>query len=348
MPSKQFGGKLTAELLKSYNRSVNWKGDRFHNLELADMHISLRSFPTILRKQLTGRKKREPKTNLPILPFNSNAFLEESASAKAIWYGHSVVLLRMNGKTILIDPMLGDDCSPIAPFATRRYSKNTLDLIDDFPPIDVMLISHDHYDHLDYASIQKLKEKTTSFFVAMGVKRHLVSWGVAEERVHEFDWWDCFELDDLKVTFTPTRHFSGRGLKDRFKSLWGGWVIASSEQRIWFSGDGGYGKHFKEIGERLGPFDLAFMECGQYNDYWKDIHLFPEESVQAAIDAQVRAAIPVHWAAFSLSFQHTWKEPAETFAESAERQNLMAAFPAMGEVVRIAQLPTHRWWNDDM
>lgn len=348
MPSKQFGGKPSSELLKSYSRSVNWKEDRFHNLELADMHIPLRLFPTILRKQLTGRKKREPKTNLPILPFNPNAFLEESVSAKAIWYGHSVVLLRMNKKIILIDPMLGDDCSPIAPFATRRYSKHTLDLIDDFPPIDVILISHDHYDHLDYASIQKLKEKTTSFFVAMGVKRHLVSWGVAEERVHEFDWWDSFELEDLQVTFTPTRHFSGRGLKDRFKSLWGGWVIASSEQRIWFSGDGGYGKHFKEIGERLGPFDLAFMECGQYNDYWKDIHLFPEESVQAAIDARVHAAIPVHWAAFSLSFQHTWKEPAESFAESAKRRNLMAAFPAMGEVVSIAQLPTHRWWNEDM
>ena len=346
MRSKQFGGKLTPQLLESYSRSVNWRKEQFHNLELADMRIPLRSFPTILRKQLTGRKKREPKAELAVVPFQTTSFLQRSSHAKVIWYGHSAVLLRVNEKTILIDPMLGDDCSPIAPFATRRYSKNTLDIIDDFPPIDVIRISHDHYDHLDYASIRKLKEKTTSFFVAMGVKRHLVSWGVAEERIHEFDWWDCFELEELKVTFTPTRHFSGRGLKDRFKSLWGGWVIDSSVQRIWFSGDGGYGKHFKEIGERLGPFDIAFMECGQYNDYWKDIHLFPEESVQAAIDARVRAAIPVHWGAFSLSFQHTWKEPAEVFAQDAERRNLMTAFPLMGEVVNTLQLPTEKWWNE--
>src|SRR5690606_15358132 len=152
-------------------------------------------------------------------------------------------------------------------------------------------------------------------------------WGVPAEKITEFDWWDAVTINDIEVTFTPTRHFSGRGLRDRFKSLWGGWVFRTGQERIWFSGDGGYGGHFKEIGERLGPFDFALMECGQYNDYWRYIHLFPEESIQAALDAKVSKVMPVHWAGFSLSFQHTWSQPAQDFARHAAAHQLAVSFP---------------------
>ena len=204
-------------------------------------------------------------------------------------------------------------------------------LIDDFPDIDLIVISHDHYDHLDYDSILKLKDKAKQFYVALGVKRHLVSWGINPEIINEFDWWEESFFENIKITFTPTRHFSGRGLTDRAKSFWGGWVFKTEEENIWFSGDSGYGTHFTEIGKRLGPFDVAFMECGQYNENWHQIHMYPEESVQAAIDAKVQNMMPVHWAGFALA-QHSWQEPVERFVEKASVEKLNFVVPKIGEL----------------
>lgn len=341
---KQFGGKVTNEWVEQYKQSEHWRNGSFQNLIATPINNSLLKLPGIIYKQLTHTNGREPKQPLPIAPFDNAAFLAPSEKAKFIWYGHSVILMRMEAKTILIDPMLGPDTTPIAPMATKRFSENTLDLIDDFPEIDLLIITHDHYDHLDYSSIQKLKLKTKRYFVAMGVKRHLISWGVAANLITEFDWWEERSFENIKITFTPTRHFSGRGLTDRLKTLWGGWVFNSPTEKIWFSGDGGYGEHFKEVGRKLGPFDFAFMECGQYNEDWRPIHLFPEEAVQAAIDAQVKKAMPVHWAGFALSYQHTWKEPGEDFVRFAEEKSLDYALPALGEVFDISRAIKTKWW----
>lgn len=342
---KQFGGRVTKDLIRQYEKSVNWQKGSFQNLEPTPIAGKITDLPKILYKQLSKNKNREPKKPLPVQTFDKNAFLADSDKAKLIWYGHSAILMRMANKTILIDPMLGPNTTPIAPMSTKRFSQNTLDLIDEFPEIDLLLMTHDHYDHLDYASIQKLKTKTKQYFVALGVKRHLVSWGVQPELITEFDWWQTHNLDEIKVTFTPTRHFSGRGLTDRLKTLWGGWVFDSGIEKIWFSGDGGYGSHFKTIGDRLGPFDFAFMECGQYNEDWRPIHLFPEEAVQAAIDAGAKKAMPVHWAGFNLSYQHTWKEPAEVFTNSAEEKNLEYALPTLGELFKTDTILQERWWH---
>ena len=256
--------------------------------------------------------------------------------------------MRMHEKNILVDPMLGSNTTPIAPIPNKRFSENTLSLIDDFPEIDLILITHDHYDHLDLASILKLKNKTHLFYVALGVKRHLVSWGIHPEQIIEFDWWDQQSIYDIRITFTPTRHFAGRGLNDRAKSFWGGWALRTNNENIWVSGDGGYGAHFREIGERLGPFDFAFMECGQYNDYWRQIHLFPDESIQAPIDAKVQKAMPIHWAGFSLSFQHKWYEPAEMFVNTAEEKNFNYLLPKMGEVFSKDNDWTENWWKSQI
>lgn len=247
-------------------------------------------------------------------------------------------------QTILIDPMFGPDAAPIAPFKVKRFSDATLAIIDSFPEIDLVLISHDHYDHLDYESILKLKEKAKCFYVALGVKRHLVSWGIPENIITEFNWWNEFNFNDIKITFTPTRHFSGRGLTDRAKSLWGGWVFKTEEEHIWFSGDSGYGSHFKEIGDRLGPFDFAFMECGQYNEKWNQIHMYPEESVQAALDAKVQNCMPVHWAGFALA-QHPWKEPVERFIEKAKSEKLNFIVPKIGELFSSETVKSSEWWK---
>ncbi len=345
---KQFGGRITKGIRQKYEKSPNWQKGSFQNLIATSMDFKLKRLPGFLYRQIFEGKIRQPAAPLPIIPFNKMAFLDDSVhpeKAKFIWYGHSALLFRIHQKTILLDPMLGPDCSPIAPFTTPRFSENTLDLIDEFPEIDLMLITHDHYDHLDLASIQKLKAKTKKYFVGLGVKRHLAAWGIEADLVTEFDWWDDTIFNNIKITYTPTRHFSGRGLHDRDKSLWGGWSICTPTEKIWFSGDGGYGDHFKTVGEKLGPFDFGFMECGQYNENWPMTHLFPEESVQAALDAGVRKAMPVHWAGFALA-QHSWKEPVERFLAKAEEIGLEVLLPGLGEISGIGSDGDGRWFED--
>tara|TARA_B100000809_G_scaffold88156_2_gene86547 strand:+ start:6781 stop:7833 length:1053 start_codon:yes stop_codon:yes gene_type:complete len=342
----QFGGKVTKELQNQYEQSENWKDGKFQNLEETNMDIHLGKVPEIIYKQFT-KKDQKPKTNLPIIPFDKTAFLATADIAKFIWYGHSVVLMRLNNKTILIDPMLGSDTTPIAPFENKRFSENSLSFIDSFPEIDLLLLTHDHYDHLDYDSIQKLKYKTKKYFVATGVKRHLVRWGVNADLITEFDWWNDKMFEDIKITFTPTRHFSGRGLTDRAKSLWGGWVLKTEKENFWFSGDSGYGDHFKKIGEQLGPFDFAFMECGQYNEDWRSIHMFPDESVQAALDANVKKGMPVHWASFSLSYQHTWTDPAEEFVKYSKESTFDYMLPRLGELFNYSETIQEEWWEQN-
>lgn len=340
----QFGGKVTQELKSIYSKSPNWKNGKFENLVETTMSVPFRKVPKLLFRAIFKAKGVMPKQDLPVLKFNNEQFLSPSEKTKMIWFGHSVVLFRMNGKTLLIDPMLGPNASPIAPFKTKRFSKNTIDIIDDLPEIDVMLITHDHYDHIDLASIKKLKLKTKQYFVALGVKRHLVSWGIDPELITEFDWWDNVNFSDISITFTPTQHFSGRGIRDRFMTLWGGWAFKTKSENIYFSGDGGYGNHFKEVGEKLGPFDFAFMECGQYNENWKQIHLHPNESVQAALDAKVNKATPVHWAGFCLS-DHHWKEPMELFSNAANSKNLTLFDPQIGELFSLETELTSHWWE---
>lgn len=341
---KQFGASVSPELIDRYNQSENWKNGKFENLAETTMDISLKTIPSLLYKQIFEKNGRYPQEPISVTPFDKETFLAPSDTARMIWYGHSVVLMRINGKTILIDPMLGPNASPIAPFPTKRFSTNTLDFIDSFPPIDLMLMTHDHYDHLDLASISLLKDKVANYFVAIGAGRHLEKWGVAKSKIKEFDWWDQAQFDDIEITFTPTRHFSGRGLSDRAKSLWGGWVFKTSNENIYFSGDGGYGEHFKEVGSRLGPFDFGFMECGQYNENWHLIHMYPEETVQATIDAGVKKSMAVHWAGFALALHH-WKDPIERFSASADLHGLSHFSPPLGRVFSCTDDFPSRWWE---
>ncbi len=342
---KQFGGKLTDELKKKYASSPQWLDGEFKNLEHTSMSFSFQTLPKLLYKQFFDKAGREPESPLPVAPFEVTRFLLPSDQAKMIWYGHSACLMRIKDKTLLVDPMLGPDAAPIAPFKSERYSKDTLAMIDHFPEIDLLLLTHDHYDHLDLASIEKLIPKVKKYFVALGASRHFEKWGVERELITEFDWWQEDHLDDIRITFTPSRHFSGRGLGDRNKSLWGGWVIRTSDENIYWSGDGGYGSHFKEVGKRLGPFDFGLMECGQYNENWHQIHMFPEESVQAAIDAGAKKAMPVHWGSFSLA-QHTWWDPVVRFAKAAKEKELRIITPALGDLFSYIENIDFPWWEE--
>jgi len=342
MKIKQFGARLKKEHKEQYSRSKHWNGKIFENISITTMDINLKTLPGFIQENFKGRHDRDPKEKLPLLAFNPLEFPKDGQT-KYAWFGHSAAILQIANQNLLIDPMLGPDASPIGPVRTRRFSENSLQIIDQLPVIDAVFLTHDHYDHLDLASIEKLIPKVDTWFVALGVGRHLIEWGVAPTAITEFDWWEQASLGDLEITFTPSRHFSGRGPTDRAKSFWGGWVIKSGTESIYWSGDGGYDAHFKEIGERLGPFDLGFMECGQYNERWHHIHMYPEEAVQASLDAGVNLAIPVHWAGFTLAL-HNWKDPIQRFSAKAEEMGLKYQSPDLGRISR-SNSQSNKWWE---
>ena len=339
----QFGGTVSATRKSAYSKSKHWNGKVFENVVETTMDVNLKTMPKLLKAQFTDREVRSPIAPIPVIPFEQKAF-DEGNGPKFIWCGHSVLLLKLNGKNILIDPMLGPDAAPIAPFPTKRFSEDTLEVINALPPIDLMLMTHDHYDHLDLASMRKLKSKVSTIYASLGIRRHLERWGFKNHTIREFDWWEKATFGEIEITFTPSRHFSGRGLSDRAKCLWGGWVFKSPDYSVYWSGDGGYGAHFKEVGNKLGPFDWTFIECGQYNELWRQIHLHPEESVQASLDAQSKIVTPVHWAGFALAL-HPWKEPIERFTREAKSKSLAVHTPKIGELVDMKQRgPSTDWW----
>jgi len=339
----QFGAVPNAEELQKLSQSPQWNGKIFENQIETTMNIGFKDGIRLLKKQLFDRAGRSPRTPIPVVPFDQQQWTHDD-TPKFVWYGHAVLLLQLKGKNLLIDPMFGPDAAPNAPFKIKRFSKQTLDIIDQLPAIDAILITHDHYDHLDLASIRKLKSKSKQWFVALGVKRHLTKWGVQPDDIQEFDWWDKTSFLDIDITFTPSRHFSGRGISDRTKSLWGGFSFVTNEFKVYWSGDGGKGPHFNEIGEKLGPFDWAFVEDGQYNVLWHAIHMFPEEAVTAGKEARAKVLTPVHWAGFPLALHH-WKDPIERFVDEAKAQDQIISTPKIGEIVRMTEKPSQEdWW----
>ena len=339
----QFGGKLTKEEKITLEKSSQWEKGSFQNQSKTNMDISVASLPKLIQENIQGRKTQNPKGELPFKPFDINRF-KLDGKPKFVWYGHSTLLLQVNNINLLIDPMFGADASPVGPIRTKRFSGDSLHVIKDLPSIDTVLLTHDHYDHLDFGSIRDLKQKVKCFLVPLGVGRHLEHWGVEKNCITEFDWWQEIQLFDLNFIFTPSRHFSGRGVFDRAKSLWGGWVIKSERHSIYWSGDGGYDEHFKIIGEKFGPFDWGFMECGQYNERWHQIHMYPEEAVRAALDAKVAKAIPVHWGVFSLALHH-WKDPIRRFVSESEQKQQAFLTPEPGAILNLDVTTTEPWWE---
>lgn len=346
--SPQMGGESSEADLKKYETGTNFKEGKFFNETETNMDMGFKNGIKTMLQFIQGVKDGKPAFSIPVQGIDS-LFLEKTKQEhKIIWFGHSAFLLQIDSLNVLIDPMFGDVPAPHPTLGSKRYSDSLPIEIDKLPQIDVMIISHDHYDHLDYGSIQKLKGKTNLFYVPLGVGAHFKEWGVPDENIVEFNWWEQQSLGSLNFVFTPSRHFSGRGLTDRFSTLWGSWVIQSSEKSIYFSGDSGYGDHFSEIGNKYGPFDFAMIECGQYNEKWADIHMTPEESAQAGIDLQAKVAMPIHWGAFTLSL-HSWTDPVERIITKAKELNLSLITPEIGEVIKIDSLiqeDLNRWWEN--
>ena len=287
-----------------------------------------------------------PKTPLPVVTRAMSDFDVPAASGLRItWLGHSTLIVEIDGHRILIDPMWSERPSPFTWIGPKRFHKTPL-TIDELPPIDAVVISHDHYDHLDHRFVQKFGEHAPLYIVPLGVGAHLEYWGVSSDRIIERDWWEEVTLGDLVFTATPARHFSGRSLvmTDKQKTLWSGWVIAGPEHSVFYSGDTGMFPGFIDIGERLGPFDAVLIEIGAYDQLWADLHIGPEQAIQARLALGSGLFIPVHWGSFELAM-HAWTEPVERVLAAAEKAGVPIAVPKPGERIEPANPPqVTRWW----
>ena len=302
----------------------------------------------LIKEMLTKSSNRKPKKDILVEKIDFSALENHKADiTRLIWFGHSSFLLEMEGMKILIDPMFGESPSPLSFVGSKRYSKELPIEIEDLPFIDAIILSHDHYDHLDYESIQRLKEKTGQYYTPIGVANHLVRWGIASEKINELNWWENIVFNGLNLVCTPSRHFSGRGLFDRASTLWCSWVIKGKKDNIFFSGDSGYDTHFKEIGDKYGPFDITLMECGQYHENWKLFHMMPEETAQASVDLRSKLVLPIHWGAFTLAL-HDWTDSIVRMTKKANELNLPVTTPNIGEPVILGNttFPTEKWWTN--
>lgn len=340
-----FGGKPDAATQARMAQSPYFKNGTFENIDPTVLNtaedgssVSLLGWLADMVSPPKGRRPAQP------LPSENTDFHDKNSlpNNHFAWLGHSTLLMNINGKTILTDPVF-HRASPIplgaAPFEmTRNFTAA------DMPNVDMILISHDHYDHLDYKAIGQLSDKATHFYVPLGVKAHLQRWGVAAEKITELDWHESANTDGVTLTFVPTRHFSGRSFNDRATTLWGGWAIKSPELNILFGADSGYGTQFAEIGKRYGGFDLVMLDSGAFNENWAQIHMLPEQLPQAAQDLNAKTVLPIHWAKFDLAY-HTWKTPIERFLSNAEGQPYQVATPKLGEVFGLDKLPSEKWWE---
>ena len=320
----------------------NSQSQRFQNPEVIQLQTG-RKWTTIVYEYFFNGKERRPQQKLPEAPPALSALQTKSRDIRFIWFGHSTILLELDGRRILIDPIFSTYASPI-PGVAKRFQPPVFD-IDDIPDIDVVLISHDHYDHLDHKTIKKLKKRDIHYIVPLGVGTHLQYWGIDSTKITELDWWQHTTFDGLTFTCAPSQHFSGRGLFNRNSTLWASWAIKGNEQNVYFSGDSGYSSHYREIGERLGPFDLTFLENGAYSLDWKFVHQLPEEGVQAHLDLNGEVMVPIHWGMFDLSL-HSWHEPIDRVTREAKKRGVKIIAPKLGQLVsKTDNFVQEDWWS---
>lgn len=284
-----------------------------------------------------------PTFELPVHAMTAEQLLEEKEDV-VYRMGHSSMLMKLGGQLVMTDPVFSDRASPVQFMGPKRFHKTPISL-EALPDIDVVVISHDHYDHLDKDSVKKLSDKVSLFLVPLKVGQVMQNWGVPADKIVELDWWESHYFNGINYTFTPTQHFSGRGIRDRDSTLWGSWVITAKQANVFFSGDSGYFDGFREIGDKYGPFDLTMVETGAYNTLWSNIHMFPEQSVQAHIDLKGKVMMPIHNSTFDLAM-HDWHEPMEQAKKISEERDVSLSVPEIGQRMEIRNpTPVNEWWK---
>jgi L-ascorbate metabolism protein UlaG (beta-lactamase superfamily) len=332
------GGRPQGARLERVRRSPQYRDGKFHNRLPAPLTTA--SNREMLRRQFFGEEQRAPLRPIPVVhtrPANDSPL-------RATWLGWATVLIEIDGRRVLTDPIWSERCSPSTLVGPKRFHPPPIALAD-LPHVDAVVISHDHYDHLDMPTIRKLAARGTRFAVPLGVGAHLERWGVKPSQISDLDWNESVEIAGLRITATPSRHYSGRNPRYNNETLWASWVIRGAAHRVYFSGDTGYHDDFTTIGAQHGPFDLTILKIGAYDETWKSIHMLPEEAVRAHADLRGRAMLPVHWATFNLGF-HAWREPADRTLAAARKARVALIVPRPGQAVDLtAPLPLlETWW----
>src|SRR5262245_42959470 len=344
---KSLGGKPRGARLERINASPRWTGERFRNVHpiipgLRDPNASMPS----LHEVLCGNDRQMPRRPLPSMSPLEAWGRPPDSGLRATWLGHSTVLIESDGLRVLTDPVWGTRASPTRLAGPKRFQPVPIAL-RAMPPLDLVVVSHDHYDHLDYPTIRELAKQDVPFVTSLGVGAHLESWGVRPERIAELDWWQSHQVPNtgLTVTAAPSQHFSGRSLNDRNATLWSSLVLRSPRHAVFFSGDTGLTTEYSQIRERLGPFDLVMLEVGGRHPAWGDMHLGPENALEALALLGGGPFLPVHWGTFSLA-THAWDQPAETLLELGPKKDARLVMPRLGEPVEPAHAEgVQPWWR---
>lgn len=339
---KSFGENPSGRRQSLVEQSPNYKNNIFQNFSKTVLMAEDSSLLKNMVKFFNKPKTTAPSSVLPSVKTNLKTI--SGHHPVIIWFGHSSYFIRINNKNILVDPVLSGNASPFS-FGAKSFPGSDVYTVDDFPDIDILILTHDHYDHLDSRTVLKLKSKTKKVCTSLGVGSHFVYWGFNENIITELDWWQSKEFPDgFELTATPARHFSGRSF-NRNKTLWSSFILDAPGYRLYLGGDSGYDSHFKTIGEKFGQFDIAILESGQYNREWPQIHMMPEETVQASVDLNAKWLMPVHWSKFALAF-HPWNEPVERVLAKANELSVKVTTPMIGEpVVLNSSYPDKKWWT---
>ena len=345
---KSLGKRAAGLRLERMQASSRWSGDGFRNVHPITPGLRDTSVPRpTLSEFLCGGARRTPAAPLSSLNPIDTWLRRPDTGLRATWLGHSTVLIEIDGLRVLTDPVWGPRASPSRIAGPKRFQPVPVALTK-MPPIDLVLVSHDHYDHLDYPTIRELASTNVPFVTSLGVGAHLEAFGIAHERITELDWWESHTLpgSELTITAAPSQHFSGRGLKDRNATLWSSLVIRTSRHSVFFSGDTGLTTEYATIRERLGPFDLVMLEVGAFHPAWGDIHLGPANALEAHALLGGGAFLPVHWGTFSLAV-HDWDEPAETLLALAPERGAQLVMPRLGEPVEPSRVErVVPWWRE--
>ncbi|WP_083985139.1 MBL fold metallo-hydrolase [Geofilum rubicundum] len=339
-----FGKLPIGDRLEKIKSSPNYKDGAFKNVSNTPELPEGVSMWDALSKYLFG-KKNDSKPQREVPSIKTDLLSLDPNQNILIWFGHSSYFVQIDGMTILVDPVFSGSASPL-PFGTKSFKGTDIYTAEELPDIDLLFISHDHYDHLDYETIKKLEPKVGKVICGLGVGAHFEHWGYDNNNIIEGDWYEKVGLsNNFNVHFTPARHFSGRGFT-RNKSLWVSFVLQTPTKQIYIGGDSGYDSHFKEIGEKFGDFDLVILENGQYDEYWPNIHLLPNEILQTAKDLNAKRILPVHSSKFVLG-NHPWYEPLELITQNNEKENLNIITPLIGELVDLnnANQAFSTWWR---
>lgn len=337
-----FGRNPSGARQARIEQSPNYREGAFQNLHPTEVQREGVSYWEMMKE--FAKQKPDVKPNKRIPSVRTDLTQLSGEAPQLVWFGHSSYLIHSKGFTLVVDPVLSEYASPVPLFGKAFEGANEYQPAD-FPPIDALILTHDHYDHLDYPTVKALIPKVKHFYVSLGVGEHLELWGVAADKITELDWGQSHILmDSISLRATPARHFTGRGFV-RGKTLWSSFVLDLHGYRLFLGGDSGYDTHFKQIGEQYGPFDLAILENGQYGKDWPLIHTFPEETAQVAQDLKAKALLPVHWGKFVLA-NHGWTEPIERLLKASEGRPYVLATPRIGEVLEIGKpSPQQTWWR---